>query len=1111
MPEPLSIVASVAALLQATWAVSVALKKFQNNVSAVPQTIQDLQRDVAGFSHVLESMRESFATITAEEQTGTGHLASHWSNISRAIEDGKGVITQLTVELTAISQTRRLLDGPRKQLRLKMSEERLTGLRLHIQFYRDGLHLSLQTIMLSQQISHQKSTDQLLPSLDVLHSEVRRIALGLNEHIETLRKTTGSRQDEVQILAINNLRDCVKTAASIVSSASTIKASESGDSFPTVPLSDFGDCFPVEQNLAIRRWIDSRSLDDETASEAVPRSIAEILALEESEQSSDTESDLDMEIADVLLEAGIQERSVGDSTDAERMFRNCLSRLPTLRTSSRTHHAEKHIVALSHLFDIYQEDQRYAEAKQVLQQRLTIRERLLGRTDVVYVHDVYQLACLLYKQSELIEAQLHARKALKSFKKLQADDAVRQCLALLINVCADSSNHVDKEAYALMLKRMGDHSKDLPSDVVFTSAHPTTPAGSRTMGPSTAPPGSCKGDVHSAPLLELDAPKLSGHYPSGSSEIALLPAPAEDIAATSQALIQEPLSPTDDVSQELSPEGAMNGTTRSGPPIPLQRSFQARQPRSKQSMLASSRVTPVAPGTSDDESTTGSHLLNECHEIADQATPTGAASSIKGSTPIDADWRLANVPSLTYDDSVEHSSSTEVSTALHSPYRSAIALITPDDTVKRPCVDLTTIKTGEAHERQILPSVMEDLASMQSKVDLHLTDPVLKSIGSNVESTTLQYVQDESHASGDGLIADTRSTSRSIPERRWLAPHSNTGSTISDSGSDRSFGRSNGTTCDAASQVSTEATEFSRNNDLSTSIDRVRIEDGLMCSHASPDGRQEHRLDPSNRSRRRSELRIEGEAAFHIGRKKGSITHAAHLPVPPSGSVERWPPVSMAIALVFGVGSHVRYLVQFRFSNGSQAEIARSYDEFHHLKVYVGNKSYKRGELGPGTSSWSPYITNSSAGAVEARRHQIDQGLQELLHLPKHVLGLTSTSNFFDLRPWDRWREGESGKTMYVNPQTYQLCAVQSRTTDGDTTATISSKEQNAKLQSQSQSTPGRALNALLNVPAITSQTAQHELVGSLGMDPDPPKLPIKSRDRMLEKAASAIRSRAGL
>jgi hypothetical protein len=312
MPDPLSITNGVVALLKVTWTVTTELQKFHADVSVVKESIGGLQRDVDGLTCVLGSMRHTFANITAEH--GTGIVAAHWSNIAKSVVDGQDLLLQLHDEVQKIDKKTTILDGPRIQLRLNLAEDRISGFRVHIQAYRDALQLSLQTIILSNQMSQQKSTDLLIPNLSDLQTDVRRLAMEFNQKIDSLQATVLSQQDQVKLTAMSNLRNCIRSSASIMSSATTVIASQRGVQPPniTVPGFDFGDCFPMD-GIALNRWMDSNTVYeyDVTTSNAPPQSVANVPIIGDSDPGAalDSDSDFESDITTALLESGKSRRA----------------------------------------------------------------------------------------------------------------------------------------------------------------------------------------------------------------------------------------------------------------------------------------------------------------------------------------------------------------------------------------------------------------------------------------------------------------------------------------------------------------------------------------------------------------------------------------------------------------------------------------------------------------------------------------------------------------------------------------------------------------------------------------------------------------------------------
>ena len=397
-------------------------------------------------------MRDTFETLTAAN--GTGDLAAHWTNVARAIDDGNGIIRELGEELQNISKTTKILDLSRKQLRLNLAEDNLASLRTRVHSLRDTLQLSLQVITVTNQNSQQGTLTELC-------QEIRRLAKMFNETIESRHAVAQPQQDEAHIAVMIDLRECVRSAASIVSSASTAVMSQDGDNDgSTVVMSDFGDCFPVEHSLAIHRWMEASSVQgyEHGRSPAPPQSVVDVFSFNESADSSDSEVDLEDEITTTLLDDGQQKLTAGKLEDAERVLKKCSSRLSNVTWEQRGAYAakqfSKHAEVLKYLFVIYHQQEKWPEAQTALTQKLSLEDRMHRKKDMTYMRDVVALAKILQRRGDTIHALLHARRALKGFKKLQSTNDIRLCLELLIELSSAQDVGDDPEVYSVMLSRM---------------------------------------------------------------------------------------------------------------------------------------------------------------------------------------------------------------------------------------------------------------------------------------------------------------------------------------------------------------------------------------------------------------------------------------------------------------------------------------------------------------------------------------------------------------------------------------------------------------------------------------------------------------------------------
>jgi hypothetical protein len=149
MADPFSITAGAVALLQVCLKVSLELKRFRNGASEAKTIATAMLTDVKGLRDVLQSMEDTFEDIQSQQGSQpTGHIGTHWKNLLRSLHDGCAALHELEELLGGINKDVPVLDASRRQIRLKTASEQITSFRQQVQTYRDGLQLSLQTIIL---------------------------------------------------------------------------------------------------------------------------------------------------------------------------------------------------------------------------------------------------------------------------------------------------------------------------------------------------------------------------------------------------------------------------------------------------------------------------------------------------------------------------------------------------------------------------------------------------------------------------------------------------------------------------------------------------------------------------------------------------------------------------------------------------------------------------------------------------------------------------------------------------------------------------------------------------------------------------------------------------
>jgi hypothetical protein len=119
------------------------------------------------------------------------------------------------------------------------------------------------------QVILQKSTEEIpgrtTPALDKLYEEFRTFGASLNAKIDNLQIVAASEQndeDVCELQSMDSLRECVRSAADVVSTASTALSAEASDAGSVHYGSDLGDVFFKDANEPMLRWIASYTVHE---------------------------------------------------------------------------------------------------------------------------------------------------------------------------------------------------------------------------------------------------------------------------------------------------------------------------------------------------------------------------------------------------------------------------------------------------------------------------------------------------------------------------------------------------------------------------------------------------------------------------------------------------------------------------------------------------------------------------------------------------------------------------------------------------------------------------------------------------------------------------------
>jgi hypothetical protein len=263
--DPLSISTAVLAFLSVSIKVCVGLKQLKNEAKDAGTTIHALVTDIGGLRRVLQSMEDTFQDIDDDQVLReTGYIGSHWQNLNHCLNDGYVTLTEFDEMLLELNKSVKVLDQARRQLRLQSAATRIAQFRQQIQAYKDTLQLSLQTIVLWNSVAVQKSTSNIEPNLEAIHQEIRRLATNVDVKIQAMQDLMIGSDDTKTGATASKLRNCIHSAASVVSAASTIRSEEvlSDDGATVQSLDSDWHLLPSSGGQDdVMAWINSSTID----------------------------------------------------------------------------------------------------------------------------------------------------------------------------------------------------------------------------------------------------------------------------------------------------------------------------------------------------------------------------------------------------------------------------------------------------------------------------------------------------------------------------------------------------------------------------------------------------------------------------------------------------------------------------------------------------------------------------------------------------------------------------------------------------------------------------------------------------------------------------------
>ncbi|KAF2796057.1 hypothetical protein K505DRAFT_4945 [Melanomma pulvis-pyrius CBS 109.77] len=275
--DPFSITLGVVTLAATASKVALELKRLLSGAGEASSNIKAMLADLKALKAILESIEDGFEELDGRAPL-TGYIGAHWSALKISLVDGCVSMDKLKDLLILVNKDVKYLDSARRSLRLKEANDQIVMYRQEIQAYKDALQLSFQSVIFFQQTTISENVLTLKSNYDNLHQDFDQLVANLDVKLTALGFILTERYKDIgaasNTVSVQHLREIVRTAATVVTSASTVFVDESTDQ--AAESWELPPNFGMQQNDIgshadlILEWVDTQSPDQSALS--IPRS-----------------------------------------------------------------------------------------------------------------------------------------------------------------------------------------------------------------------------------------------------------------------------------------------------------------------------------------------------------------------------------------------------------------------------------------------------------------------------------------------------------------------------------------------------------------------------------------------------------------------------------------------------------------------------------------------------------------------------------------------------------------------------------------------------------------------------------------------------------------------
>ncbi|KAM7194160.1 hypothetical protein V8F20_008080 [Naviculisporaceae sp. PSN 640] len=452
--DPISIAAGVGGLIDLCVKAGFAIKNIHEGSKSVDSKIALLDEQIRLYTHVLELMSSTIQDpMIAPSLQATGHIGSHWRSMLAFIEDSCDTLERLNTRLREVDKSARLMSSARKHLRLLFASDEIEAYQKTIKSYRDTMQMSIQIVILWNQVDDQPSQVNMAVRLDELTSLIRKLYQDTNAQMAELRTLVQESASKDRVQALSCMKRCIETAAEVVSSASTSLSID--ERMSAGAYSPLQDVFESRNDEEVMRWMEEslqETMESISSSQnSSGSSFPDISGLSLHDTHPEDDMELELEFIRVHQKRVRYFLAKERWSEATRELERGIARLR--KHGNRLKDPDLRTWFYGRLRNAYRREKSWERLKSICLDYMELNPPNSANYDNrEYLITMWDIALVYARLGNTTKLKEYLKGAIEGFTKMGEDgeSLLLRPLRLMISVCNDHGEATEVEAYQLM-------------------------------------------------------------------------------------------------------------------------------------------------------------------------------------------------------------------------------------------------------------------------------------------------------------------------------------------------------------------------------------------------------------------------------------------------------------------------------------------------------------------------------------------------------------------------------------------------------------------------------------------------------------------------------------